>query len=493
MLFKFASFLLGTNNGDESKPEQLQQLSTESNAIQDTQPTSSTEEAPRSTLSEGDNPLTDQANLSDKQDLIEEEEDDYMYAEQLINCSKLKNSNCNLEATDLVKEDQLGDQLDDDEDCEDEQWIYITPIRRKNEEEKQRDEPKFVGCEPEEANCVLIDDEKDAPNANVPKQQDDQEKEQFNFYDYFNNKSSLTGNLATLNEEEQQCSPAKSSKLSPSSSSAARKLANHKVQQAARGMEESWVIQPPECFLLPNTFTIEEHPLENLYIENPALSVMASCKSIDKENNSTSSSTNSSSLNNSTAKSSRVLVDRTLSASQTNGKPSVASRKSMRKRANSTRKANKKQQNSKKSKGQTKTDDLAAVATVAVSAAAEQSAPVEQEQENAETGEPKQPALDGPQEKRLLAHYLALNPDLDLALAAVSNPIASLSNGSTHHSTTHHPHHHFISNNCVATFNASTNASVEHKKGSKSLRRNNKVKIRDNLSNRPFTLHRKLC
>ena len=473
MLFKFASYLLGTNNGEESKPEQ-QQLSTESDAIQDTQPTSSTAEQPKSTLSEGDK--AEQANLSDKQDLIEEEEeDDYMYAEQLINCSKLKNSNCNFEATDLVKEDQLADQLEDDEDCEDEQWIYITPIKRKNEEEK-------TGAEPEEANCILIDD-KDESKASVPKQQDDQEaeKEQFNFYDYFNNKSSL----ATLNEEEQQCSPAKSSKLSPSSS-AGRKLASHKASQTTRGMEESWVIQPPECFRLPNTFTIEEHPMENLFIENPALSVMASCKSIDKENNSTSSLTNSSSLNNSTAKSSRVLVDRTLNASQTTGKPSVASRKSMRKRANSTRKANKKQQNSsKKSKGQDKNGDLA---TPANAIAAEPNDPVEQENEQADEAK-----SDDRQEKQLLAHYLALSPDQDLALTAASNSIASSSNGSTHHSTTHHLHHHFISNNCVATFNASTNASVEHKKGSKSLRRNNKVKIRDNLSNRPFTLHRKLC
>ena len=489
MLFKFANYLLGTNNGEDTKPEQQQPVSTESNEIQDTQPTSSSTEETRSTLSEGNHPLAEQANLSDKQDLIEEDEDDYMYAEQLINCSKLKNSNCNLEANDLVKEDQLADQLDDDEDCEDEQWIYITPIKRKNEE-KECGEQAFAGGEPEEANCILID-EKDASQANVPKQDDQEaEKEQFNFYGYFNNKNSLTGNLATLNEEE-QCSPAKSSRRSSSSSSASRKMANHKVQQAARGMEESWVIQPPECFLVPNSFTIEEDPLENLLLENPALSVMASCKSIDKENNSTSSLTNSSSFNNSTAKASRVLVDRTLSASQTNGKPSVASRKSMRKRANSTRKANKKQQNSKKSKGQTKSGDLAAVSP-ATALVTEQAAPVEQEKENAEGGEQKQPVLDGRQEKQLLAHYLALSPDQDLALTTASNPIASSSTGSTH-STTHHPHHHFISNNCVATFNASTNASVEHKKGSKSLRRNNKVKIRDNLSNRPFTLHRKLC
>lgn len=481
MLFKFASYLLGTNNGDESKPEQ-QPLGTDADAIPDTQPTSRTEET-RSTLSEGDQLLADcPANSSDKQDLIEE--DDYMYAEQLINCSKLKNSNYNLEAADLVKEDQLADQLEDDEDCEDEQWIYITPIKRKNEEKQcggGDDEPFAARSdELEAANCILIG-EKDASKADVPKQQplDDPEaeKEHFNFFDYFNNKSSL----ATLNEEEQQCSPAKSSKLSPSSSSSAsRKLTAHKVQQAAaRGMEESWVIQPPECFLLPNTFTIEENPLENLYIENPALSVMASCKSVDKEN-STSSLTNSSSLNNSTAKSSRVLVDRNLNASQTTDKPSVASRKSMRKRANSTRKANKKQ-NSKKSRGQAKSADLPTV-----SASVEQSAPVEPE--NEEAGQPK-PVLDERQEKQLLAHYLALP---DLRLVAASNPIASSSSGSTHHST-HHPHHHFISNNCVATFNASTNANVEHKKGSKSLRRNNKVKIRDNLSNRPFTLHRKLC
>lgn len=484
MLFKFASYLLGTNNGDESKPEQ-QPLGTDADAIQDTQPTS-TEET-RSTLSESDQRLADcPATPSDKQDLIEEE-DDYMYAEQLINCSKLKNSNFNLDAADLVKEDQLADQLEDDDDCEDEQWIYITPIKRKNEEEKPSsdgasDEPFAARSdEAEEANCILID-EKDASKADdVPTQQplDDPEaeKEQFNFYDYFNNKSSL----ATLNEEEQQCSPAKSSKLSPSSS-AGRKLSAHKVQQAAaRGMEESWVIQPPECFLVPNTFTIEENPLENLYIENPALSVMASCKSVDKENNSTSSLTNSSSLNNSTAKSSRVLIDRNLNASQTTGKPSVASRKSMRKRANSTRKANKKQ-NSKKSKGQAKNAELPTVSN-----SAESAAPVEQE--NEEAGEPK-PVLDGRQEKQLLAHYLTALPEL--ALAAASNSIASSSSGFTHHST-HHPHHHFISNNCVATFNASTNANVEHKKGSKSLRRNNKVKIRDNLSNRPFTLHRKLC
>lgn len=242
-------------------------------------------------------------------------------------------------------------------------------------------------------------------------------------------------------------------------------------------MEESWVIHPPACFQLDNTFTIEEHPLENIYIENPALSVIASCKSIDKEN-STSSLTNSSSL--STIKSNltnRILIDRNLNNNQAKERASMASRKSMRKRASSSRKANKKQNSNTNKTSKKKTDQPISPVKASTSSVS----PVEQETNNDVDYQNKTSVLNDRQEKQLLAHYLT-NPSNSIAL---SSP-----NGSTHQST-HHSHHHLISN---IAFNASTNASVEHKKGSKSLRRQNKTALkRDNLSNKPFTLHRKLC
>ena len=493
MLFKFASYLLGTNNDtDDTKPEQ-QQLTIESNEnTHDTQP--SLDE--NSTLSEDnqiDEHLSDEKvkNLScDKQpDLIEE--DDYMYAEQLINCSKLKNSNCNL---DLSKDDHLCDQLDDD--CEDDQWIYITPIKRKNEEEEKEISDEFAS-EPDEESLDGGEDDKATSNENVPNTQSDElddaqdavEQEKFNFYDYFNNKTGLD----TLSEE--QCSPAKSSKYSPAAAVNGKKLVNHKLNR----MEESWAIYPPACFTLDNTFTIEEHPMENLYIENPALSVIASCKSIDKENNGTSSLTNSLlPLSNKTTSTNRVLVDRNL-----NGQPKAAvTGKSMRKRANSTRKTNKKQNNKKSKNPQQakKTEQQAVVKQPDTTATAVQTTVESVVAQSPTAGEQKQ-VLRERHEKQLLAHYLTMNPGQLAATATpAGNTIATSSNSSTHQSTHHshnhnHTHHHYISNNCVAPLNAtSTNAGVEHKKGSKSLRRNNKVALkRDNLSNKPFTLHRKLC
>ena len=236
---------------------------------------------------------------------------------------------------------------------------------------------------------------------------------------------------------------------------------------------------------------------------------MASCKSIDKENSSTSSLTNSS-LN--ATKSNRVLVDRNLNQASAGG------RKSMRKRANSTRKTNKTKTNSKKSKNQTKKTDLPeSSANQAETTKQQQNVAttlqvVEQpaKEVNGEEGdEQKLQVLHDRQEKQLLVHYLTMNPNQlqnTTITPTTSNTIATIattssSNGSILQSTNHshnHTHLHYISNNCVTNnnFNANTNAnaSVEHKKGSKSLRRNNKVALkRDNLANKPFTLHRKLC
>jgi len=496
MLFKFASYLLGTNNDtEETQPEQqVQQLSEESNE-NNTQQTQLDENS--STLLLKNERKVD-ANLSEEKSILNREqeddliEDDYMYDEQLINCSKLKNSNL-----DLNREDQLCDQLED-EDCEEEdQWIYITPIKRKNEEKEEICE-EFASEQEEDENCNLDDgvlDDKEISNENVPKQLDEQQQtqldddqeiaqEKFNFYDYFNNKNGRTP------VDKENCSPAKSSKTSPVKSTG-KKLINHKLQ--LNRMEESWVIHPPPIFTLDNTFTIEENPLENLYIENPALSVMASCKSInDKENNvSTSSSTNSSLPLNKTS-ANRVLADRNLNGNnQQKDKTPVASRKpSMRKRANSTRKTNKKQ-NSNNKKSKSKKIDL----TIAIQQQTTNATLLTQTVvETAEDGENKSQVLNERKEKRLLAHYLSMSPTQQPNTVAptTSNTIAS--NDSTHHLTNHqshhHTHHHYItSNNCVATFNAST--SAEHK-GSKSLRRNNKVALkRENLSNKPFTLHRK--
>ena len=243
MLFKFASFLLGTNNEEETKPEEQQFNIESSEQQQDTQPCTNE----NSTLNKDENLLNDEKNLTNEnkqEDLIEE--DDYMYAEQLINCSKLKNSDFNLESNEFNKEDQLCDQLEEDEDCEDDQWIYITPIKRKNEEEKEITEEEFVSEQEEEQdeNCILVDgDQKNTSNANVPKQpQEEVEKEQFNFYDYFNNKSSLTNNLTTLNEEnDEHCSPVKQSKISNTK----KKLVNSKLHSVNRGIEESWIEYPP--------------------------------------------------------------------------------------------------------------------------------------------------------------------------------------------------------------------------------------------------------
>lgn len=468
MLFKFASYLLGTNNEEESKPDQQQQLNIESNEIQDTQPETQVNSSTDLTNEEKEI-LTDEVNSDKQEDLVE---DEYMYDEQLINCSKLKNSNSNLQS-DFNKEDQLCDQLEDD-DYEDEQWIYITPIKRKNEEKEINEEISEFRNEVE--NSALID-EKNASKENVPKTEESQNanKEEFNFFDYFNNKSHLT----TLNEE-QCCSPVKSSKLDSSSTatkkpSANKKLSNHKLQQVNR-MEQSWNFLPPACFQFENTFTIEEHPLENLLLENPALSVISST---EKESNGSASLTNSS-LNCTTK--SRILVDRNLN-NQTKKEAFPASRKQMRRIAKSSRKSNKKQ-NDKKNRTQTKKADVSTSENVSPASSPRKSLPVEKVEKEVGKLEEKQVLCD---EKQLLAHYLT------------SDAIASSSsNGSTHQSqtTTHHPHLHFIaSNNCVAT---STNSSVENKKGSKSLRRetkrNNKVALkRENLSNKPFTLHRKLC
>jgi len=417
MLLKFANYLLGTNN--DTTDEQL------SNENQDTQESTST--TINETTSTEDKDLNNENNLT-KEDL---NEDDYMYTEQLINSSKLK-ENSNLELDDLIINDQLCDQLDD-EDLDEDQWIYITPIKRKNEEKTKITEA--LGFESEEENCkkcLIVEDDK--TKLQLQPFISEEKKEEFNFYDYFNNQPT----------NKEQNSPIKTQLFKGK----AKKLINKNKSKKSNQMEESWVIHPPACFQLDNTFTIEEHPLENLYIENPAISVMTSCKSIGKENN--TNSLNNSSL---TKNLNRILIER----NQENQKASVASRKSMRKRANSTRKTSKKQ-NNKKNQVAKQENKIVAIE---------------------ETNEKRDQ-----QEKQILAQYL-----MDSAVT-VANPIASTSTNQPINHPHHHSHHlnnHPIANNANST-------KVEPAKGSKSLRRNNKVALkRDNLQTKPFTLHRKLC
>lgn len=121
----------------------------------------------------------------------------------------------------FVQTDDRPERLEDSLHEDDEQWIYITPIRVNT---SQSDD---LSLQPQDESLDSVE------NAEVG--------EQFNMFELFNKARATTvGRAGGRNK-----------------------------------LEESWVIHPPACFQVDNTFAIEQHPLENLYIEQPALSVIS--------------------------------------------------------------------------------------------------------------------------------------------------------------------------------------------------------------------------
>jgi hypothetical protein len=196
MLFKFASYLLGTNTEQEDPQSAVPPTSGPPLSNHPDDCNRSTSYASRPQSIDADNTNAD-GQLASNHSAAES-------AAELIYDER------------FVQTDDRPERLEDSLHEDDEQWIYITPIRVQPLKPDPQEEEEDLDAATENADA-----------------------DQFNMFELFNANRNRT-TIGTRNK-----------------------------------LEESWVIHPPACFQVDNTFAIEQHPLENLYIEQPVLSVIS--------------------------------------------------------------------------------------------------------------------------------------------------------------------------------------------------------------------------
>lgn len=201
MLFKFASYFLGTNNTEQTDPPA-------GSAPTDGSTPKSSDSALH-TCENGES--ISQFASGEKQ-----AEPELIYDEH------------------FVQTDDRPERLEDSLNEDDEQWIYITPRPSSTNESNNK-----VESMKSSESVVSQEQASEQPSQS-------ESGETFNFYEYFNT------NRATVPRSK---------------------------------MEESWLIHPPPCFQMDNTFAIEQDPFENLYIEQPALSVINARRAAASVNN----------------------------------------------------------------------------------------------------------------------------------------------------------------------------------------------------------------